>query len=69
MVKLVKDGGHGRVIARTFSLEEANRISENYESQGYDVKIIEVKQGHMKVYDVVVKKEKEGFMARDVDTD
>ncbi|MFA6530542.1 MAG: hypothetical protein WCT31_02340 [Candidatus Micrarchaeia archaeon] len=55
--------GIGRMVARTFSIEEAQRIRETYESQGYDAEIIENKQGNMRIYEVYVKKEKEGFFA------
>jgi hypothetical protein len=59
----------GRMVARTMSLEEASRIADTYEGQGYDVNIVENKQGMMRIYEVWVFKEKEGFFARKVSTD
>jgi hypothetical protein len=59
----------GRMAARTFSIEEANRISENYESQGFQTRIVEHKQGQMKIYEVWIFMEKDGFFAKEIKTD
>jgi hypothetical protein len=41
-----------RLVARTQSIEEANRIAEQYESEGYETKVIKKKQGALALYEV-----------------
>ena len=59
----------GRMAARTFSIEEANRMAESYESQGYQTRIVEHKQGQMKLYEVWIFMERDGFFAKGMKTD
>ena len=59
----------GRLVARTFSLEEAARIGSTYEAQGYHPDIVENRQGQMVIYEVWVTMEKQGFNVRKMGTD
>jgi hypothetical protein len=41
-----------RLIASTFSLEEAKQIADRFEAQGYKTRIIENKRGSVVLYEV-----------------
>ncbi|MBN1170227.1 hypothetical protein JXA56_04325 [Candidatus Micrarchaeota archaeon] len=41
-----------RLVATTQNLLEANKVAEDYEMNGFKVRIIENKQGTMSVYQV-----------------
>jgi hypothetical protein len=45
-----------RLIATTQSIQEANRLSEQYEMQGFDTKIMKRKQGGLAIYEVWIGK-------------
>lgn len=45
-----------RLVARTQSIEEANRIAEQYETQGYVSRIAKKSQGGLSVYEVWISK-------------
>ncbi|MBU0531921.1 MAG: hypothetical protein ABH983_05935 [Candidatus Micrarchaeota archaeon] len=45
-----------RMIARTQSIEEANQVSEQYQMQGFQTKIIKKKQGNLALYEVWIGK-------------
>lgn len=55
-----------RCVARTQSIEEAQRVAESFEMQGYTTQIIEKKQGTLKLYEVWVGKE-EGLEIKEKD--
>ena len=50
-----------RLVVRTFSIEEAHRISEQFQSQGYNTNIVENKHGSVAVFEVWAGKGREGF--------
>lgn len=55
-------GGPGkrfRLVARTQSIEEANRIAEQYEMKGFETQIVKKKQGTITIYEVWAAKEPE----------
>jgi len=61
-------GGPGkqyRLVARTQSLEEANRIAEQYEMKGFETQIVKKTQGTITVYEVWVAKEPEVFTGKE----
>jgi len=45
-------GTEMRLIARTQSIEEANRIAEQYELEGCETQIIKKRQGILAIYEV-----------------
>ena len=45
-----------RLVARTQSIEEANKVAEQYEMQGYSSRIAKKSQGHISIYEVWVSK-------------
>ncbi len=45
-----------RLVARTQSIEEANKVAEQYEMQGYHSRITKKSQGHLSIYEVWVSK-------------
>lgn len=51
----------GRIVARTQSLEEADRIAEDYRLRGFDVHITRSGQGSVVLYEVWVSKEQDTF--------
>ena len=53
-----------RLLVRTFSIEEAHRIAEQFKSQGYDTNIVENKHGSVTVFEVWAGKKGEGFEAK-----
>lgn len=53
----ISSGTPMRCVARTQSLEEANRIRESFEIQGYQTQIIEKKQAAIKLYEVWIGKQ------------
>ncbi len=53
-----------RCVARTMSIEEANRISEQYEADGYKTEIIKRKRGEITIYEVWITGEPKGFYAK-----
>jgi len=59
-------GGPGkqfRLVATTQSIEEANRIAEQYEMKGFETQIVKKKQGTIAIYEVWVAKEPDVFSA------
>ena len=62
MVKpLFGPGKEFRCIGRTTNLEEANRLAEQYELQGFETQIIKKMQANLVLYEVWVAKESEIF--------
>lgn len=53
----VGPGKHGKMVARTQSIEEANKIAEQYQMQGFETYITKIKQGEIALYEVWVTKE------------
>ena len=47
----------GRMVARTQSIEEANRIAEHYQLQGYETFITKITQAGVSLYEVWATKE------------
>jgi hypothetical protein len=45
-----------RLVARTQSIEEANKVAEQYEMQGYSSRIEKKSQGSLALYEVWVSK-------------
>jgi hypothetical protein len=45
-------GTQMRLVARTQSIEEANRIAEQYESEGYETQVMKKRQGILAIYEV-----------------
>jgi hypothetical protein len=45
-------GKRFRMVARTQSMEEANRIAEQYAMQGFEAKIVKKAQGNLALYEV-----------------
>lgn len=54
-------GKQFRLAARTQSIEEANRLAEQYEMQGFETQIIKKTQGALAIYEVWIAKEPEVF--------
>jgi hypothetical protein len=50
-------GTRMRLIATTQSIEEADRLADQYGMQGFDTKIIKRKQGGISVYEVWIGKD------------
>ena len=48
-----------RMVARTKSIDEADRIAEQYESQGFDVRVIKRAQAGLAIYEVWITKTSE----------
>jgi hypothetical protein len=53
---LIRPVSGERLVARTQSIEEANRAAEQYEMQGYSSRIAKKSQGGLSVYEVWVSK-------------
>lgn len=53
----LEDGGGERLVARTQSIEEANRIAQQYEMQGFKTRIVKISQGTIALFEVWIKKE------------
>ncbi len=51
------------LVARTQSIEEANRIAEQYELKGFETYIVKKTQGGVTLYEVWASKEPEVFSA------
>ncbi len=47
---------NSRMVARTPSIEEANRIAEQYSMQGYEAKIVKRGQAGLALYEVWISK-------------
>ncbi len=47
---------HFRMVARTQDISEANRISDQYAMQGFDVRIVKKAQGNLAIYEVWIAK-------------
>jgi hypothetical protein len=62
----VGPGKHARIVARTQSLEEANKIAEHYQLQGFETQIIKKKQGSVALYEVYASKEPDIFQGKPV---
>lgn len=58
-----------RCVARTMSIEEANRISEQYEAEGYKTEIVKRKRGEISMYEVWISEEPKGFYAKENNRD
>ena len=67
-----------RMIASTFSIEEARQIADRFEAQGYKTRIIENKRGSIVLYEIWGELPGEGFeikgkrrlpMAKEIKTD
>lgn len=41
-----------RIVARTSSIEEANRVAEQYEAEGFDTQIVKKSQAGLSIYEV-----------------
>jgi hypothetical protein len=52
-----------RMVGRTTNLEEANRLAEQYELQGFNTKIVKKKQGEISLYEVWISKKPDIFQA------
>lgn len=52
-----------RMVARTTNLEEANRVAERYEAEGYQAEIMKRSQAGITYYEVWVMKKPDVFMA------
>jgi len=50
-----------RLAGRTQSIEEANRLAEQYELQGFETRIEKRSQGSLAIYEVWIAKEPEVF--------
>ncbi len=58
-------GGTGeRLVARTQSIEEANRIAEEYEMKGFMARIAKKKEGNIALYEVWISKKPDVFSQR-----
>lgn len=60
----VGPGKHARMVARTQSLDEASRIAEHYQLQGFETQIVKKKQGSVVLYEIYASKEPEIFQSR-----
>jgi len=49
---IITDSPTMRIVARTQNLEEANQIAEQYQSNGFDTRIIKKQQGNISLYEV-----------------
>ncbi len=58
-----------RCVARTMSIEEANRIAEKYEAEGYETEIVKKKRGEMALYEVWISGEPKGLYAKEKSRD
>ena len=56
--------GFLRLVARALSIEEAHRIAERYDAEGYKTKIVENKQGNLAMFEVWVGKEPDVFTTK-----
>lgn len=61
--KIIGEPPMRRCVTRTMSIEEANRISEQYEAEGYRTEIIKRKRGEIAMYEVWISGEPKGFYA------
>ena len=52
-----------RMVGRALSIEEAHRVAQQYEAQGYETDIIENKQGALAMFEVWAGKKPEIFGA------
>ena len=50
-----------RMVGQTTNLEEANRLAEQYEMQGFNTKIVKKKQGEITLYEVWISKKPDIF--------
>ncbi len=57
-------GSQYRLVARTQSIEEANRIAEQYEMKGFKTQIVKKRQGTITIYEVWIAKEPEIFSGK-----
>ncbi len=53
-----------RLVARTQSIEEANRIAEEYEMKGFQTRISKKKEGNIALYEVWISKKPDVFSQR-----
>lgn len=52
----------GRCVANTLNIEEAHRIAEQYQAEGYETKIFEKKEAGLIMFEVWIFMKKEGLM-------
>jgi hypothetical protein len=52
-----------RMVGRTTDAEEANRIAERYEAEGYDTRILRRSQAGVTFYEIWAMKKPDIFMA------
>ena len=57
-------GAPYRLVARTQSIEEADRIAGQYEREGFETKIVKREQGTIAVFEVWVTKKPDIFSQR-----
>ncbi|MBD3210136.1 hypothetical protein GF318_02030 [Candidatus Micrarchaeota archaeon] len=53
----VKPGKTARLVARTQSIEEANRVAEEYQLKGFETYINKTSRGSVSIYEVWATKE------------
>jgi len=53
---VVGPGKQLRLVARTQSIEEANRVAQQYEMQGFETQIVKKAQGALAIYEVWIAK-------------
>ena len=51
-----------RMVGRTNNLEEANRLAERFEAEGYETEIVKKRQAGITYYEVWAGKKPEVFM-------
>jgi len=52
-----------RMVGRTTNLEEANRLAERYEAEGFETEIRKIKQAGIVMYEVWIGKKADIFSA------
>lgn len=53
--------GVGKCVGHTTNIEEAQKIKEQYELQGFEVKIFEKKEAGLILYELWIFKKKQGL--------
>jgi hypothetical protein len=61
---IIGPGKESRCVGRTPSIEEAERLSQQYELQGFEAWIIKKSQGGISIYEVWVSKEPDILAAK-----
>ena len=52
----------GKCIGHTVSIDEANRLAQQYQVQGFETKIFEKKEAGLILYEIWIFKKKEGLV-------